>query len=353
MKGHIAKKGNQHYFILDIGYDENGKRKQKWFLGGKTERATAKMMTLKIAKIMKDEYIEPADIKYANYLEDWITSKKRDLRKSTHEVYTHYIKMILPYLGNKKLDKVTPLHIDTMIAGLSETMASATVRKAYNITNQSFRKAVSLGMISKNPCDQVDPPKIHKTKMNYWSKSEVQRFLQVAEKDPLWIVFFLAIKTGMRQGEILALTWDNIIGNTIVVEHSKTDAGRRTIAITDSDIEELNKHRLKQKEMIDKSLIEYEDNDLVIATKTGKPIGPRNLLRSFDRIIAQNDLRKIRFHDLRHTHATMMLLAGVHAKIVSERLGHSSIKITLDTYSHVLPNMQEQAIHQFENLLGS
>ena len=350
MKGHVTQKRGKWYFVLDTGIDTNGKRKQKWFKGDTTEAKTKKLMTLKIAELLKGEYIEPSEMIYADYFQEWLASKKRDLKENTHTVYNDYSKMFLPVIGRLQLDKITPLHIEKMVAKLSETKASSTVRKAYNIVYQSLKKAVALDMIRNNPCDRVDAPRVHEKEMNYWSKEEVQQFMFVAKNDSMWIAFYLALKTGMRRGEIIALKWADIVNNTIIVKQAKSSAGVRSIAITNADIKELEKHRKSQLKNKLKA-IEYYDNDLVIATKHGKPIGPRNLLRSFELIIERNNLRKIRFHDLRHTHATMMLLAGVHAKVVSERLGHSTIGITLDIYSHVLPNMQSEAANKLEKLL--
>lgn len=350
MRGHITQKRDTWYFILDVGYNENGTRKQKWFKGDVTEAKTRKMMINKIAELQQGEYLEPSQQLYRDYFDEWLKTKKRDVCKETHGVYTSYSKMFLPLIGNRKLGSITALHIDAMIADLCDAYSSSTAKKAYTLVKQSIEKAIDLGLLRSNPCDRVKPPRVYKKEMNYWAIEELQSFLFVAKKYPHYIAFYLALKTGMRKGEILALKWSDIRDKTLSVRKAKTSAGVRTIALTDTDIKNLENHRKEQNKVKLKS-IRYSDNNFIIATKFGNPFNGRDLLRLFDKIIIENNLRKIRFHDLRHTHATMSMIAGDHVKVISERLGHSNISTTMDTYSHVLPNMQSESAARLEKML--
>jgi integrase len=179
------------------------------------------------------------------------------------------------------------------------------------------------------------------------------------------IVFLLAIYTGMRQGELLGLRWSDIdfekrtihIQQTLSHDgkelrpHAKTKSSIRSVAISQETISALKKHRnlIKQEKMFLGS--EYRDHDLVICTSLGTPVNPRHINKVWDHFLKKIDVPKITFHDLRHTHASLLLKQGTHPKIVSERLGHSSIQMTLDTYSHLLPNMQETAAQGLDQML--
>ncbi|MED3690351.1 site-specific integrase [Peribacillus butanolivorans] len=201
--------------------------------------------------------------------------------------------------------------------------------------------------------------------MNVWDEEEVNRFLKVAKEDPVYIVFYLALTTGMRQGEILGLRWKDInlekgllnIKQTLshdgktFLSGAKTKSSLRTINLSLSSIKVLITRKLTvSKEKLSIGPI-YQDFDLVACTQHGTPLNPVNIRRTFKRMIKMADVPEIRFHDLRHTHATLLLSNGVHVKVISERLGHSNIKVTLDTYSHVLPSMQEEVARKLDEII--
>nr|WP_053348840.1 site-specific integrase [Peribacillus butanolivorans] len=201
--------------------------------------------------------------------------------------------------------------------------------------------------------------------MNVWDEEEVNRFLKVAKEDPVYIVFYLALTTGMRQGEILGLRWKDInlekgllnIKQTLshdgktFLSGAKTKSSLRTINLSLSSIKVLITRKLTvSKEKLSLGPI-YQDFDLVACTQHGTPLNPVNIRRTFKRMIKMADVPEIRFHDLRHTHATLLLSNGVHVKVISERLGHSNIKVTLDTYSHVLPSMQEEVARKLDEII--
>lgn len=201
--------------------------------------------------------------------------------------------------------------------------------------------------------------------MNVWDEEEVNRFLKVAKEDPVYIVFYLALTTGMRQGEILGLPWKDInlekgllnIKQTLshdgktFLSGAKTKSSLRTINLSLSSIKVLITRKLTvSKEKLSLGPI-YQDFDLVACTQHGTPLNPVNIRRTFKRMIKMADVPEIRFHDLRHTHATLLLSNGVHVKVISERLGHSNKKVTLDTYSHVLPSMQEEVARKLDEII--
>ncbi|MDQ0972399.1 integrase [Neobacillus niacini] len=195
--------------------------------------------------------------------------------------------------------------------------------------------------------------------MQTWDNEQVKTFLDVAKSSVYYSIYLTAFYTGMRRGEVLGLRWQDVEFEKSLQEVKKVGltfkepkSGKsRSITITPTLVMELKK--LYKQQLTDKLLLgqEYQDLDLVFAQKNGKPIQPTEMARNYRKMVEISGLPYIRFHDLRHTHATLLLQQGVHPKVVSERLGHSTIGITMDTYTHVLPNMQKEAALQFEQLI--
>ncbi|WP_246204141.1 site-specific integrase [Pallidibacillus pasinlerensis] len=201
--------------------------------------------------------------------------------------------------------------------------------------------------------------------MKVWDVEEVRRFLEVAKESHYYMVYFIALTTGMRQGEILGLSWNDInfddgvihVRQTLskdgkkIIPSTKTASGTRSIAMPDELIIALKQHKISQgKHRLQLGPL-YQDMNLVNSSEKGTPINASNLRRNFSIFIKKANVKKIRFHDLRHTHATLLLKQGVHPKIVSERLGHADTRITLDRYSHLLPNMQKDTAREFGKML--
>jgi integrase len=224
--------------------------------------------------------------------------------------------------------------------------------------HKALNQALKWGLVTRNVTDLVEKPQPKRKSFTTWSANEINQFLEAVSDHRWYPIYALAIYTGMRQGEILGLHRDDIDlvngvikvrhqisairGQGLVITEPKSDKARRLITLPPGAIDILRAHL----ELVD------EGPGLVFTTSTGKPNSPRNILRHFKVVIAKTCLPEIRFHDLRHTHATLLLAAGVHPKIVQERLGHSQISLTLDTYSHVIPSMQTEAADQFEAILG-
>lgn len=365
--GQIKKKGSSWYFVAEVGKDPlTGKRKRKK-QSFKTKKEAEKALALIEAEVYKGVYLEPSNTYFKEYLYDWFKIKKNSVGIQTAEVYSGYIKnRIIPPLGHIQLSRLTPMLLQGYVNDLKENgLASGTIKKIYTIIKGALDHAVNMGLLVSNPITKVQLPKDDKKEMTVWNVNEVKTLLKAARNDRLYIAFHLAITTGMRRGEILGLRWKDVeldkcmlsVRQTLskdgkqFLNGAKTDSSIRSIKLSEETITVLR----KQKAMIAKEKLqsgpEYNNYDLVVCTLKGTPMNPANLKRTFTRLIKEAKLPRIRFHDLRHTHATMLLSQGIHAKVVSERLGHSNIKITLDTYSHVLPNMQEEAANQIDALL--
>jgi integrase len=268
------------------------------------------------------------------------------------------------------LKKLTPAHVrglhrEKLDAGL----APATVRKIHSTLHKALSQAVSDGIVPRNAAD-VKAPRPTPEEMRPLSEAEVRAFLDVAREsgDRFEALYVLAITTGLRRGELLGLRWDDVsmerstlrVGRALVREggrhtlgETKTRRGRRQINLTPRTVSTLKAHRKKQLEEKIKLSGLYKDHGLIFATRVGTPINPENLVnRSFKPLLERASLPEIRFHDLRHTCATLLLGRGVHPKLVQELLGHATIAMTLDTYSHYMPSMGDQAAGAMEDALG-
>jgi integrase len=234
------------------------------------------------------------------------------------------------------------------------------------VLRQALQQAVRWQLLGRNPCDVVTPPKVERQEMAALDADATVAMIEAARNSPLLVPILLGVTTGMRRGEVAALRWRNVDldrARISVVESAeqtkagvrykppKSEKGRRTVALPASVVEELRAHRVRQAQDLLKLGIRLSDDNFVVAQADGSPYQPRSLTHSFELFLARHELPRVRLHDLRHTHATAMLVAGVHPKIVQERLGHSTISITLDLYSHVLPGMQEDAAERVDAAL--
>nr|WP_235190067.1 site-specific integrase [Bacillus gaemokensis] len=275
-------------------------------------------------------------------------------------------KHLTPNLGEIKLVKLNALQIQHFYKKISETTHPNMAHYIHRILTISLNQAVKLKLININPTTLVEIPKKEKTSFQVCDEDDIKHFLNITQKSRYHIAYILAITTGMRLGEILGLRWQDVdlksktisINQTLspdnqLVLDTKTSSSRRLISIDERTIEALQKH--KSKINIEKIRLgpSYIDHNLIVCTKIGNIICRGGFHDTFKTYIKKSGIKDIRFHDLRHTHAILLLKQGVHPKVVSERLGHKDIYITLNRYSHVLPGMQEAAIKMFsENLFG-
>ncbi|WP_018130970.1 site-specific integrase [Effusibacillus pohliae] len=370
MRGHIRKRGSKWCVVLFLGYDEKGKKKYKWHSGFNTKKEAEKFLAAKVQEVHAGLYTEPSKDTFAAFLDKWLDDKKSRVRLRTYEIYERTIRLhVKPHLGHIELGKLKPQHLREFYAKLQsgdKPLSNRYVSQIHTMIHDALETAVSWEYLPRNVADMVKAPKPEQKKFSVWTLEEVQRFLEVARHDRFYIAYLLAITTGMRQGEILALRWSDIdlpngrlfvqrtttqVRGTIEFGDPKSDSGKRMIALPHEVIGDLLKHKKDQdreKELMGDA---YRDQDLVVARKNGDVVAQSLLREHFTKLIQKADLPYIRFHDLRHTHASLLLQQGVHPKIVSERLGHSKISITLDTYSHVLPGLQEQVAKDFGNAL--
>ncbi|MEC0211806.1 tyrosine-type recombinase/integrase [Paenibacillus ehimensis] len=366
------KGGKEHWYYAFEVKDKKGKRKtiKKRGFTGKTEARAAERQAR--VEWEKGQYVDPTKMTYGEFLNNWFENKN-DISEQTRHTNEGQIKNhILPELGHIPLQKVDVEDIEAFIKTLQKKeLSSGTVKKIFNLVQTSFRAALRKEYIAKNPFDLLDKgskPRVEKVKIDYWTKEEVKQFLGSFDHR-LKIVFILAIYTGMRRGEILGLRWKDINFETSQIgirqilgfrrkmkDGAKTTAGDRSISISPFVLSELKKHKLvierEKRWRKDKKDKEYNDNDLVVCQLNGNSLSWTNFDKYWKRCLEKSGVRPIRFHDLRHTCASLLLSAGVHPKVVQELLGHSSIKVTLDLYSHMMPNMQADAVKALDQMLN-
>jgi integrase len=312
-------------------------------------------------------------VKVGEYLDRWLSDSVSDtVKATTFERYEQITRLHLkPALGRVKLKALTPAHVHGLYREKLEAGSSArTVRYVHTTLHKALKQAVMDGLIPWNATEAVKPPQSTREEMHPLTPEQAKVLLQVAHEagDCLEALYVLAIHTGLRQGELLGLKWDDVdlddgslqVRRTLTITMSgaiftspKTSGSRRSVKLTSKATEAINSHLKRQLAEIDRVGSLWSENGLIFASETGEPINRHNLTRrSFKPLLKRAGLPEIRFHDLRHTCATLLLTRNVNPKIVSEKLGHSTIAITLDTYSHVLPNMRDQAAAAMEEALS-
>jgi integrase len=304
------------------------------------------------------------------YLDRWLADVRDTVRKSTHEGYEYAIEPhIKPALGRIKLKDLNPAQIrwfyrDRLDSGLSP----ATVHKQHVVLHKALKAAVADGLIPRNAAAGLKLPRITREEIAPLTEEESRRLLETVRGARLEALYVLALSTGMRLGELLALKWEDVdleggrlrvrrtlthAGKAFVLGEPKTKNSRRTIRLTKGANSALKAHLSRQFEEMERMGSLYQPGGLIFATEGGTIVNPSNLRnRSFKPLLKRAGLPPIRFHDLRHTCATLLLSKSVNPKVVSEMLGHASISITLDIYSHRLPDMQEKAVEALEEMLS-
>jgi integrase len=368
MKGHIKERSPGHWaIVLDRRDPVTGKRRRKWHSFAGTKRQAQIECSRLISEVSSGLYIEPARITVAQFLDRWLEDVKARVTAKSYERYSEIVqKNINPLLGAVFLTKLRPMQISDAYAKALSTgrrdgrggLAPSTVRYMHVILKAAMQQAVRWQILARNPVDAVDPPKIARGAMTTYDLAQTAELIDATRGTPMAITVMLAVLCGLRRGEIAALRWRNINldgAQLAVIESAEqTEAGvrykqpksgkGRTVALSPRVVSALRAHRVQEAEMLLKIGVALTSDTFVVAQADGSPLQPRTITHQWHLLLASNKtLPRIRFHDLRHAHATHMLASGVHPKIASERLGHSKVGITMDLYSHVLPGMQEDA----------
>lgn len=359
---------------MDVGRDPiTGKRKQKTKGGFKRKKDAQAAMHKLLVEINDNNYVEPSKETFTEFIESWftghyqkrvgeITSSNKRYMKDKHLIKEN------PF-AELPLSKITTEDIDSFYnLKIEQGHKASYIRKFHQMLKQVFEQAIRWKKISNNPVVNAVPPVIKKEEMKIWGPLEIQIFLNFCRDEHQRITFLLAIYTGMRRGEILGLKWDDIDFEKmkINVKRSlgytpekgyfftmlKTKNSKREIPIPEILIDELLKHQKQQQIWKERFGEEYHDQDFVNCRENGTEQDPGNLLRLMKRLIRDSNVTSIRFHDLRHTHASILISEGVDIVKVANRLGHANPKITLETYAHLIPNQDNELADIFQSALN-
>jgi integrase len=367
-EGSITRRKNGGWMAQYTVYTANGRKRKTLY--GKTRQEVAARLARALSDREGGLVFDAEGLKLAEYLGRWLEdSVKGTVRNTTYERYEQITRThIVPMLGAIKLKALTPTHVRGLYKEKLSSLSPRTVQYIHVTLHKALKQAVSDGLIPRNATEAVKPPQVRREEIRPLTPEQVKMLLDAASGDRLEALYVLAVHTGLRQGELLGLKWDDIDlqARTLQVRRAlttakggprlaapKTKGSRRRVSLTRVAAQAFKGHLERQLEEIDRAGSLWQENGLVFASETGAPLDRRDLTsRRFKPLLERAGLPHFRFHDLRHTCATLLLTQNVNPKVVSEMLGHSSIAITLDTYSHVLPNMQDSAARALEEALS-
>ena len=348
MKGSVRKRGKTWTYVIPIGKYENGKTKYKWVGGFKKQSDAEKALNREIGQIGQYGYIQESGLTVKEYLEDWLEAYKVNLKPSTARGYRVNIGHIIPRIGQLKLSSLQRGHVQNMYDEmLSNGLSGTTVIYIHRVLRKALKKAVGV-YIRINPAIDVEIPKRAEYKAQVLDEGQVKRLLKVAKETDVYIPVLLAVGVGLRRGEVLGLMWEdidfekNIIHirrNAVVVDTvvhigtPKSKTSRRSILVSSKKIQILKDHKDKNPK-----------TQYVVSGADGQIFSSYVLNNHFKDVLKKAGLPSVRFHDLRHTFATIGLRKGIHPKVMSGILGHSTIGITMNLYSHLDISMQESAV---------
>jgi integrase len=376
MKGSIVERSPGHWaIILDQRDPATGKRKRKWHSYKGTKRQAQIECARLISEMYGGAYVGPSKLMLGQYFVRWLIHVKPNVSPRTHERYGDLLnKNLAPVLGAKLLFKLQPIEISAAYAKLLESgrrdgkggLAPRTVHHVHRVLYEALDQAERWKLIARNPAallEKRDRPKIERKPVVTIDAATTATVFDAARERRLFIPLVLASLCGLRRGEITALRWRAVdLDNgqlAVVASTEQTDAGSvrekeakngkiRTIALPALAIEELRRWRLAQAEELLRLGVRVDDGWHVVTKVDGAPVQPRSLTHVMSAFLEEWG---VTLHKLRHSHASHMLAAKVHPKIVQERLGHSSIAITMDIYSHLMPNMQGEAAAAVDDAL--
>lgn len=366
MRGSIVKRGKTWSYVVYLGRDQAGTKRQKWVGGFRTRRDAENALNEALNRVRVGTWADPGRQTLGDYLDTWLIAVKPGLANSTWASYSNVLSAwVVPRLGRTRLAALTAADLNRVYAELlkdggrtGRPLSNRSVRYAHTIVGRALADAVEWGLLPRNPARSAKPPKERTKEMTVWTAQEVHRFLDAMRGDRLYALWALLLTTGLRRAEVAGLRWSDVDleAARIAVQHTrvtveykvqesepKTARSRRSVALDLPTVDLLRRHREAQ---LEERLVAgplWQESKLVFVREDGVGYHPQRITQMFQRLAGEAGVPVIRLHDLRHTAATVALAAGVHPKVVQERLGHTSIGITLDTYSHVVEGMQDDA----------
>jgi integrase len=379
MRGHVVKRFKDSYsIVISLGRDPaTGKYRQHFESVKGTKKDAEKRLSELLTQLDRGIYVKPGKSTLADYLASWLKDycwpnlAPRSAEGYEYIVHTH----LIPSLGKIPLTELKPQHLqhlytEKLLNGRADCkggLSNRSVQYMHVTLHKALSNAVRMGMIARNVADAVERPKVPRREMQTMSESDIHIFLEYAKSTLYYALFYTALFTGMRRSELLGLRWQDtdlllcqisvnrtlhqLSNGEIVIRPCKTEKSRRLIALSPSTALVLSEHRESQSKLRQAIGETLSDDDLVFSHYNGKPLLPNSVSHAWEKLANRTGLKGIRFHDARHTHASLLLKQNVHPKIVQERLGHASVQITLDLYSHVAPGLQQAAANRFDDIV--
>ena len=364
------KNGKVSYqVVIEKGVDSNGKRLRDFYTYP-TKKAAQAALAEMVTQMNHSTYIEPSKLTVAQAMEQWyVTCVEPSLKPNTKRGYRVNIEHIKKGIGNIELQKLTPVQIQNFYSTLEQDgMSPRTIQYIHTNLKTALKYFCKMQTISKNPAEFATVPRQGKPKNDYYTEEEVKELLVKTKDTDIYLEILLGVGLGMRRGEVLSLTWNDVnfqkgtisvnksvsnIKGEVIVSSTKTEAGERVLKIPDFILKALFER--KQKQWADRKAARglYKENNLVCCKSDGDYYVTGSFTAKFSSVLKKKGLRHIRYHDLRHTNATLMMLYEIPIKVMSENLGHANTGVTMDTYSHVTMNMKMQIAEKFESELFS
>lgn len=382
MRGHIAKKGGRYYAVVYEGVNRTtGRGRHRWYASGTTRREAEKVLAGLIKRQHDGDYRSPERITFGTYLlERWLPVQQTRLKRSTWDNQRRNVENhVIPHLGNIPIRELQPEDIDGLYAHLLTVgrrnrggggLSPKTVRNVHALIRKALGDAERKGTVLRNVATLADPPRISSATAGefiVWTAEELHQFLEHdVSAERLQPALFLAAFTGMRRAEVLGLRWRAVdleagrlsvqtslvsVGYEVRLEETKTNYSRRTVDIDPRTVAVLRRWRTRQLEEAVVAGWRPRADTLVFTKPDGTWIHPDSFSDLWVTLVERSSLPRIRLHDLRHTHASTMLAAGVPVRVVSERLGHSNVAFTMNVYQHLIPGMQSDAAKLFSALV--
>jgi integrase len=370
-KGRGGKVQTLWYAVVDVGTNDSGKRKQNWHGGFKTRREAEQTLTEIVQSLDKQNYVPPQRLTLAEFFhQEWLPMMATQVKASTLHSYRRNLEIhVLPTLGGVPLQQLSAGRLNNLYRdllgrgrrnGAGGGLSAKTVKNIHGALSKLLTDAADRGLVSRNVAASARPPKPRKTgtkQIQFWTPDELARFLAFVRADRLYALWHLAAMTGMRRGELLGLRWVDVDldNRRIAVRQALFSVAyeltfttpkshhERVIDIDAETVEVLRRHHDAQQKELAAGGFALRPDVRVFGKLDGSIIHPDIVSQMFDKRVARAGIRRIRLHDLRHTHATIGLRANVPVKVMSERLGHSTPAFTLQQYAHVIPGMQAEA----------
>ncbi|MER7815670.1 tyrosine-type recombinase/integrase [Streptomyces sp. NPDC096153] len=364
--GTITKRKDGRYQAAVYVLQPDGTRARKFAYGKTWAECDAKRREL-LDKVAQGVPVPTRSARLAEWLPYWLDNIVKPRRKlSTYDKYEAHVRLyLLPMLGSKRLESLGVADVRRFLVQLENKSTAATAKESHRVLRTALSAACREELVTRNVAALVEPPRAKSRELSPWTLDETLDFLAAARKDPLYAAFVLAIAMGLRRGEIVGLRWADVdLDKRVLYVRQQTQRRRGVLYVDETKnrrrralplpamcVPPLRWHRMRQAAAKERAGERWQESGYVFTTRTGRPVEPRNVYRSFTRVADSAGLRVVRLHDARHGCATLLTAAGVAPRVVMEILGHSQISITMDVYTHVVHDTQREAISHMDRLL--